>query len=300
MSSTPRPFIVRSSAVSGYAFCGRRLALDRAITEGTVDPVADLELPADFRRGSPPADWGSCVHWYAQTALRCEFKGDDKLGDFAYTGFDAVRAERAKFTPQQWASGSSMFSNEQAAQQTLTKAASLIISRLPRKDAKWTAEGSGVIPGLLSGHIDLLSDDLDDIVDIKTTGTPPKDGKIETKYLWQLVSYALLVAHHTGHVPKRAHVIYVDRHAEWVCRTKPLDFTTGPGAALLHHHMNRLRRMQDRANDCDEPVPGPHCDDCFCPYRPICRDALIPDGAAIVRPQESIPLSVNPFQGPTP
>lgn len=296
----PRPFIVRSSAVSGYAFCGRRLSLDRAITEGVVDPEQDLGLGADFRRGSAPADWGTCVHWYTQTALRCQFQGDDRLGDFKYTGFDQTRAELFKFTQAQWVSGASMFSNETTAQQTMQKSAALIASRLPRKDAKWLAEGSGVIPGLLSGHIDLLSDDLDDIVDIKTTGTPPKDGKIETKYLWQLVSYALLVAHHTGHVPKRAHVIYVDRHAEWVCRTKPLDFSTSGGAALLKHHMDRLVRMKDRAQDRDEPVPGPHCDDCFCPYRPICRDALIPDGAAIIRPQESIPMAVNPFASPTP
>lgn len=263
-----------------------------------MDPVADLDLPADFRRGSPPADWGTCVHWYTQAALRCQFQGDDRLGDFKFTGWDAARAEQAKYSPQHWASGASMFGGESAAQATLQKSAALIISRLPRKDSKWLAECSGVIPGLLSGHIDLLSDDLDDIVDIKTTGHAPKDGKIETKYLWQLVSYALLVAHHTGHVPKRAHVIYVDRHAEWVCRTKPLDFTSSGGNALLKYHMDRLVRMKDPAQDRDEPVPGPHCDDCFCPYRPICRDALIPDGAAIIRPQESIPMAVNPFALP--
>jgi hypothetical protein len=298
--TTPRPFIVRSSAVSGYAFCGRRLSLDRAITEGVVDPVADLDLPPDFRRGSPPADWGTCVHWYSQVALRAEFKGDAKLGDFKFNGFDQATADAFRYTPEQWVSGASMFSNQQTAEQTLRKSAMLLISRLPRKGSDWMAECSGVIPGLLSGHIDLLSADLDDIVDIKTTGTPPKDGKIETKYLWQLVSYALLVAHHTGHVPKRAHIVYVDRHAEWVCRTKPLDFTTPAGAALLKYHMDRLVRMKDRAQDRDEPVPGPHCDDCFCPYRPICRDALVPDGAAIVRPQEAIPLSVNPFNGAIP
>lgn len=298
--STNRPFIVRSSAVSGYAFCGRRLAIDRQIHNGIVDPVNDLGLAADFRRGSPPADWGTCVHWYTQTALRCDFKGDDKLGDFRFTGFDQARADLFRYTPEHWASGSSLFASEQLAEKTLVKSAALIIQRLPRKDAKWTAECSGVIPGLLSGHIDLLSDDLDDIVDIKTTGNPPKDGKIEAKYFWQLVSYALLVAHHTGKIPKRAHIIYVDRHAEWVCRTKPLDFTQGAGAAALKHHMDRLVRMKDPANDREEPVMGSHCDDCFCPYRPICRDALIPDGASVIRPQEFIPVSVNPFAGPNP
>ena len=295
--STPRPFIVRSSAVGGYAFCGRRLHIDRQICEGAVDPAADLGLPPDFRRGSPPADWGNCVHWYAQTALRAQFKGDAELGNFQFTGFDSAHADKFKYTPEQWISGSSMFSDEQAAQKTLHKSAALIISRLPKKGASWIAEASGVIPGLLSGHIDLIDSDLEDIVDIKTTGHAPKDGKIETKYLWQLVSYALLVAHHTGKIPKRAHIVYVDRHAEWVCRTKPLDFTQGGGAALLAFHMDRLVRMKDRANDRPEPVPGPHCDDCFCPYRPICRDALIPDGAAIVRPQETAPPVANPFAG---
>lgn len=296
----PRPFITRASAIGGYV-CGRRLVFDRAITEGAVDPENDLGLPADFRRGSPPADWGSCVHWYGQTALRCDFKGDEKLGDFKYTGFDVANAEKFRYTPAQWASGSSMFSNETVATQTLHKSGALIISRLPRKDAKWTAEASGLIPGLLSGHIDLLSDDCEDIVDIKTTGNPPKDGKIETKYVWQLVAYALLVAHHTGVMPKRAHVIYVDRHAEWVCRTKPLDFTTLQGAAMAQFLMDRLVRMKDAANDRPEPLMGSHCDDCFCPYRPICRDALMPDGAAIIRPPTHLPSTVNPFAGmPTP
>lgn len=298
--SAPRPFIVRSSKTGLYAACGRALSFDRQITEGTVDPEADLGLPPDVFRGSPPADWGTIVHWYSQTALRAEFKGDAKLGDFTYTGFNQAAADAAKFTPQQWASATTLFSNEQVAERTLVKAATMLISRLPRKDAKWMAECSGVIPGLLSGHIDLISDDLDDIIDIKTTGRIPEDGKIEYKYLWQLVSYALLVAHHTGKIPARAHIVYVDRHAEWVLRTKPLEFDRGPGLAMLQHHMNRLHRMKDRAQDRDEPNPGKHCDDSFCPYRTICRDSLIPGGAHVIRPQEAAIASVNPFASPTP
>lgn len=287
-------FNFRSSAVGGYSACERRLAMDRAIFDG-MDPAV-LGLGPGYRGSSPPADFGSCVHWYTQAALRCDFK-NGMPGDFTFKGYDETCAKNAQYTPQQWANGVKLFPSPEAAAATMHKAAVLAISRLPRKDAKWLAEAHGVVPELnFGGHIDLLTDDLDDIVDIKTTGHVPERGLMAVSHMWQVTGYALLVQKLTGHLPKRAHILYVDRHAEWVCRTQPIKFDTDEGRFLLETLESRLERWNAKRED---PAPkfGPHCDECFCPYRPICRDAILPGGASIVRAVEA-PIQVdNPFQG---
>jgi CRISPR/Cas system-associated exonuclease Cas4 (RecB family) len=286
-------FNFRSSAVGGYSACERRLAMDRAIFDG-MDPAV-LGLGPGYRGSSPPADFGSCVHWYTQAALRCDFK-NDQPNDFTFKGYDEARAKAATYSPQQWASGVKLFLNESVAQQTMHKAAVLAISRLPRKDAKWLAEAHGVVQELnFGGHIDLLTDDLDDIVDIKTTGRVPEDGKMHVSHMWQVTGYALLVEKLTGHRPKRAHILYVDRHAEWVCRTQAIKFETDEGKFLLETLETKLRTWNTGPVDA-APKFGPHCDECFCPYRPICRDAILPGGASIVRAVEA-PITVdNPFK----
>jgi CRISPR/Cas system-associated exonuclease Cas4 (RecB family) len=218
-------------------------------------------------------------------------------GDFTFTGFDEAAAKAAAPPAESIRLAEQLFSSPAAAQQAVHNIAGLVIQRLPGKGHEWMAECAGEIPGILTGHIDLLTSDLEHLVDIKTTGQMPENGKMKPEHLWQLVAYALLVLHHTGKPPHYAHILYVDRHGDWVCRSKALDFYDVSGQALLRELYHWLEVTKNNAY-APTPVFGPHCDGAWCPYRQICRDASVPGAAAVVRRHEPVAVSSNPFTGP--
>lgn len=290
-----KKFIERASAVGGHIPCGQRNFLDRALYEGRLT-YGQLGMTDSGRTDTPPTAFGTWVHWFTQVQLRCDFKKAD--GDFLYDDFSVARAEAVKPTQELWTIATKMFAGDAAAQLAMAHAAGLMLARMPGKGSEWMAECAGNIPGLLTGHIDLLSADLEHLVDIKTTGQAPADGKMKPEHLWQLVAYALLVEHHCGRPPHFASILYVDRHGEWVVRTKPIDFSTDHGRGL----MTELRRWLETTRDgvySSIPNFGPHCDSAFCQYRGVCRDAVVPGAAVIVRRHDPVMTVSNPFQEPT-
>lgn len=272
--------------------CGQRNFLDREIFEGRLT-LTQLGLQASVKADTPPTALGSVVHWYTQAALRAEFKSAD--GDMAFTGF--VEADAVAQRPDQakWDLARKLFSTDKAMMDAVHYASGLIANRLP-KGKEWMAECAGNMPGLLTGHIDLLSSDHEHLVDIKTTGQIPEGGQMKPDHMWQLVAYALLVTHHVGRPPRFGSIIYVDRHGDWVCRSKPLDFH-----GTHQHLLTELFKWLELTRDymfAPTPVFGDHCDRSWCPYRQICRDAFVPGGAAIIRRHEPVAVSANPFGGP--
>jgi CRISPR/Cas system-associated exonuclease Cas4 (RecB family) len=286
--TTQPEFIERSSAVGGHMACDYRYIIDKGIALGEIDSTLAPRVD------TPPTAFGQWVHWYSQTALRAEFKHVD--GDFTFQGFDEQRSLAAKPGPSNWQLAIKLFSDDKAAERAMAHAAELVIQRLPKvPKSQWMAECAGSVPGLLTGHIDLLSADHEHLVDIKTSGQQPEGGKMKTEHMWQLVAYAVLVMHHTGKPPHFGSIIYVDRHGDWVCRTRAIDFTSEEGRTLMTALVNKIA-AQKRGDVMAFPNMGTHCDSGFCPYRPFCRDALVPAGAAIVRRIEAAVVSANPFQ----
>lgn len=289
----------RASQIGYYQRCLHRMSLDRRLALGELT-LAQLGLPVSVRESSVPADFGTFFHWYMQCALRCDFK--NTTNDFVFRGWNKAEADTHQPSTQAILNGAKLIGSEQQAYAMAGRMCQLAIPRMPRKDTNWMAEAYGVMPGLLGGHIDLLSEDLDDIVDIKTTGTCPVNGKMKPAHMWQVAAYALLVYAATGHLPKRGHILYIHNRGEWVCRSNPLEFDTPFGNGLLDHLAARLEfyGKEEQNRGACAPSPGDACDEDFCPYTSICRDKLIPKGAHVYRPEEAPLLSVDPFSGTTP
>jgi CRISPR/Cas system-associated exonuclease Cas4 (RecB family) len=276
----------RSSKVGYYMQCTERAWLDRRIGEKSLT-LADLGLPADADSSSVPADFGTIAHWTIQCALRAGFPAE---GVFAPTPWNEDAARAKKPDPEVWLSGSKLFRQNDMAG-VLSKITTAAITRLPRKGSKWLAESRFDV-GVLTGSIDLLTDDFEDIVDIKTTGTQPAGGRIKPAHLWQLVAYALGVSGTTGVLPKRGYILYLHNRGEWVCRSNPVEFTPELVGILL----NRIRAVSGPAAESfAAPAFGQACDD-FCPYVPHCHRHL-PRGAHIVDLDAAAgpPGSTDPF-----
>jgi hypothetical protein len=256
-----------------------------------------LGLPVGVRDSSPPADFGTYAHWVFQCALRAQFM--TVLNDTQFIGWDQQAAVDREPDAAVFANAATMFASEQIARDTALKMAANAVPRLPRKSGNWMAEVHVQIPGFLGGHIDLLSEDLEDIVDLKTTGTAPTNGKMKPAHMWQLVAYAALVLHATGKLPKRACILYVHNRGEWVCRSNPIDFESEHGQYLVSSLFARLGYYanENSHRGAFSPSPGDDCDGDFCPYTTICRDKLIPKGTHISRIEEPPLLTVNPFEG---
>lgn len=263
----------RSSKVGYYMQCTERAWLDRRINEKALT-FADLGLPDDAeQKSSAPADFGTVAHWTLQCALRAGFPAD---GVFTPTAWDDAVALSKRPAPEVWTSGAKLFKNAALMESTLRKITAAGVTRLPRKGAKWLAE-AGFDVGILTGHIDLLTDDFEDIVDIKTTGTAPVGGKVKPSHLWQLVAYAVGVLGSTGVMPKRGHILYIHNRGDWICRSNPVEFTP----ELTGFLVQRIKAVTgEHASLLRAPAFGAACDD-FCSYVPHCHRHL-PRGAHVI------------------
>ena len=288
-------FHPRASAVGYYMRCARRFALDRQLSLG-LTTLADLGLPTTTldRTSSPPADFGTYAHWVLQCAMKAQFKS--KMNDFSFSGWDQPAAENAKPDDSVLAHGAQLFSGGPTqAHDMAVQMARLAAARMPKADG-WMAEAYGVIPKFLGGHIDFLSADWLNIVDLKTTGTAPTNGKIKPAHAWQLAAYALLVYSATGVLPENGYIMYVHSRGEWVCRSQPIEFHSPAGQQMLdflHEKLDEMRRASPRS--AFTPSMSDECDKDYCPFTSICRDKMIPRGSAIVRTPEPELASINPL-----
>lgn len=282
----------RTSSLGGYAACSFRAWLDHGLATGRLDPK-QWGVRRDQDGSNPPADYGTCCHWTIQSSLRACFKPDKKWNDFTHTGWDEPEALRQKYRPEVWASGCSLHRDEATATAIMHRMAVDCRRLLPRPDARgWVAEACFDVPGLLNGHIDLITDDWEDIVDIKTTGSKPPKGRIKASHVWQLYGYALGTLRATGTMPKRAWILYLHSRGEWSFRSKPVEFQPHMLAMLT----NRLRIYADwyELSRTAAPSFGAACED-FCPYTRVCRDSIIPPGVPVQDRAIDMPAGTNPF-----
>ena len=289
----------RGSALGGYAGCTMRAWLDNGLMTGRLDPAEWGFTHKDDVKGktSPPADFGTCAHWHSQTSMRCQFMPEDDWNNMTYTGWDEDICWAAKYTDEQWVNGASMFSDIDTAFDTMTTIAKNVRENMPRQgEVEWMAESCFEIPGLLNGHLDFLSNDWLDIVDLKTTSTKPPNGRPHPGHVHQLVGYALGVYHATGTLPERGWVLYAHSRGDWVSRSKPIEFHSPILMRMLSQLTKRLKLYADfdALSEIAYPSFGSPCND-YCPYTHCCRDAAIPHGVPI-RDKPLLPLdSPSPF-----
>lgn len=273
----------RSSQLGYHMQCDLRALLDRQIA------LNEIEAPAGYdgrRVSSPYADFGTCTHWFMQAQLRCIFPdADDEVNKVHIPATDTlrdIRIARHKYTDERFKSACKMFDdNEDRTTRMMAKVATLAISVMPTpEDGKpWLAESHWRNQDC-SGHIDFLSQDKLDVVDLKTTTMKPPKGRMKPEHLVQQVGYAFMVYHRTGIMPKRIYVLYVSSRGEWVTLSEPFvpeDNVEFVRQVWAYARYLRSSDLYDRA--C--PHLGDHCFKGFCPYVDSCRDKIIPAAAHI-------------------
>lgn len=259
----------RSSSMGYYLACDYRAAFDRAVHEGLMAlPQAVVD---DQAKPKPSADLGTCIHWYMQDSMRCVFPTGDPLTH--------------KFTQAQLDCAASLFGHD--IDSTLTviqKVAQMAIPEMPpTPDGKpWLAETEFTDERIqvigCSGHIDFLSQDGSTIVDLKTTAKKPLYGRIKPEHLVQQIVYGLLV----GEPIRRCHVLYASSRGDWVCLSRPFEFTTEDGARFVEHVREYIQYLiGDQLMVRAVPRIGVHCYESWCPYTALCRDAIIPPAAPV-------------------
>ena len=265
MTTTPIPWKPRGSALGSYVACSNRAALDRAFYEHLLDLTEDeLKAILAARESSPYADLGTCIHFTLQDGLRCKWgKGtrDDHIPD-----------------AEQWANAAGLFNKDiERTKAQVFRSATLAGGHLQHK--KWVAETEVITP-FISGHIDFLSEDGEELVDLKTTAKPPLAGKAKPAHLVQVLIYCAALEYLTGKLPKRVTILYVDSiNAAWAYPVH-FDLTFEPLVAYMHSLRNfALFLMGPHLYDSAVPSIGAACDD-WCPYTGICRDIILSASSA--------------------
>ncbi len=254
--------------------CDMRALLDRMIDGGELD--ASLR---EDGKSTKYADLGTCIHYELQDGLRCVWP-------------DGVSANH-KYTPEQFATASELFANDKTRTlNTIRRTAAYAAGYVPKSpDGKpWLAEHK-FTGKHFSGTLDFLSQCGTVLGDLKTTSRPPKEDKIKTPHLIQMICYAIL----TG--AKKGWVLYVDAQGASWAMTVFIDFTT-PAMVDLANQVNSYAKYLRSAQLVKQAVPrmGDHCSDNFCPYRAHCRDKYQP--LAGVRHEVKMPVPegvINPF-----
>lgn len=280
MATQVRAWRPRSSQMGSYLSCSYRAAFDKLIHDGVfkLDPEQEVAV-TEAKKSSPFASFGTWGHFYLQDALRCIFEGgrDEHLID------DETKASAATLH------GNDLLATEAA----IRVAATLAAKHMPlTKDGKpWIAEASCSSRNL-TGHLDFLSHDFLDVVDLKMTTRKPLNGAVKAEHFVQVAgAYPYLVRERYGITPHRATVLYVSMRGDWVCPVV-IDLTTPERLAYIDQigeYAKYLKSKQMLANTM--PVFGTHCSEQWCPYKSICRDVTLPKAADIFE------VSAAPVQG---
>lgn len=261
----PNKWKPRSSQIGAYLACDYRAAFDRALHEElfALEPH-DAAAVAEARKSSPYAAFGTWCHFYLQDALRSEFEGgrDEHVPD------EACRANAAQLF------GGDLLATEAAVRQACTIAAKNM--PIPADGKPWIAEAS-CTSRVLSGHLDFLSHDFADVVDLKITSRKPVNGKAKPEHYAQVAgAYPALVREKYGVLPQRATILYVDLHGTWVCPVV-IDLATPERLEFIDQVMEYAAHLRSKAMmKIATPRFGAHCDDGWCPYKSICRDRVMP------------------------
>jgi hypothetical protein len=251
--------------MGAYLSCMTRAAFDRALADGLMKlEEHDEKAVTEARRSSPYACFGTWAHFYLQDALRCEFEG----GREAHIPDLEVKATAAE-----------LFQGDQDSAEAAIRQAATIAAKhmpVPRDGLPWIAEASCSGP-ILSGHLDFLSHDYLDVVDLKITSKKPPHGNAKPEHVAQVGgAYPFLVRERFGIMPQRATILYVDLHGTWACPVV-IDLMTPERQQFVNQIGDYAKFLRSKALfQAATPVFGPHCSDQWCPYRSICRDRVLP------------------------
>jgi hypothetical protein len=255
----------RSSQLGAYLSCMYRAAFDRALADGlmTLEPH-DEEAVKEARKSSPYAAFGTWCHFYLQDALRCEFEGgrEDHVPDADTKGAAA-----------------NLFNGDPEAAEAAVRTAVTVAAKnmpIPMDGKPWIAEAACKSKNL-NGHLDFLSQDREDIVDLKMTSKKPAHGMCKAEHFAQVAgAYPLLVRERFGVLPKRATILYVDMHATWACPVV-IDLTTPERMDYINQINDYAAFLRSAALfKAAAPCIGPHCSDGWCPYTSICKNRILP------------------------
>lgn len=305
------PWRPRASGLGNYLACLWRCANDRAIYEGTITDdqakeIGDFESTAYAPHGSiihwttqvgigcvfPPREptpeevEEAAEHFVDEVAAVAGCPGTwQDAKDAALHAFRTGNPRAYAPPASDWAHAlgkrdyktdaeKGLFSgDEQRQKQAVAAASQMLANRIPRaRDGRpWQAEVA-VEADWITGHIDLLSHDLTEIGDIKTTAKPPEMGAyLKPGYIVQIVVYGRL----TG--SRRAFIEYVDSlQGRWAARVD-FDLTT-PERQAYGAQLEAFCRfiMTDQLWAVAYPNIGPHCRDTWCPYQKSCAKKLFP------------------------
>lgn len=254
-------------------YCQARAAYDRAYAVG--DLVAEDTGPRDMKY----ADLGTIIHQELQQHLGCVFdEAPEPHGQETLT------------------SAATLFSDDMGRLMAAVNSAVLAAagSMPAAADGKpWRAEVRAKSK-LLTGHIDFLSQDGTQLIDLKTTSRKPDHNRIKGEHFLQMLAYKFLVPSITS-----AHILYVDAvGARWAMLSPPMDFTSESMMAQLERLPPFLKRIRSkRIYSTALATPGGHCAGSFCPHVAICKDQFIPGPGVIVdRVVSALPACKDAFQ----
>lgn len=254
----------RCSSHGAYMLCQERMHRDRE-----AGPQEEVR--------SAYADLGTLIHWRLM---------NDIGGEFGPLKEAPTQAHRD--------SAASLFEGDFTAMDArIAEAASEAASVLPATDGGWHVE-TNLDGRYRTGTADFLSRDFLIIGDLKTTSRRPDHGRLKALHLYQLLAYSLAVEESYGIVPRSAWVLYCGSVKRFDPVLVAVDLADPAVVALRDRLKKESRGWPRRKRAVALAVPGPHCDDTFCRYRPTCRDGLCPSADDTPLPPIA-PASATPF-----
>jgi hypothetical protein len=251
-------FKTRCSKSGLYNLCGYSATLDEAIQAGAQPVLDDMDFSS-----SAYADLGTIIHNELQVRLGC------------------VMQERLPgMMEPMWLKAQELFKDREELEAVVSRAVEFAAGIFPKAlDGKpWVAEPEDALTDL-TGHLDFESQDLSEIIDLKTTARKPDHGRLKPLHLYQLVSYWEL----RGRKAKTGRILYVDSlKGDWAIMSDPVDFQSD---AIAFFAEGMAERRKDIFNGTKRffPVPGDHCKSGFCSYRNsrVCYSGLVPPGGTL-------------------
>ncbi len=274
----------RGSAIGFYFGCTMRAAFDRLMKEHPeIFSDADHAGVAAKQSSSGYADHGTVIHYESQTKLGAVFPGGNHAP-----------------TPEQVKNAAEIFKGNEAARAMACMKASDTLAKIigPDPDGRqWNAEVT-VKRKWITGHIDLLSSDATELVDIKTTSKPPYYTHVPPSHVLQVLAYTQALAEMGLHV-KKVRIVYIaSQSVDWYMDC-PFDPNTDDMMRLREDLVAfglRLKSASFLKPGNAIPNIGDACEN-WCPYTHMCRDKLAVqkgDKKAVDAPAVQV-RAANPF-----
>lgn len=272
----------RGSAIGYYFGCSMRAAYDRLFTECPEIFSDEDRIAVEAKRcSSGYADLGTVIHYESQAKLGAGFPAGNHVP-----------------TEEQKINAASIFKgNSASCQMAITKASDTLAKIIgPDPDGgRWEAEVKVRRPWI-TGHIDLLSSQGTELVDIKTTSKPPYYSHVPPSHVLQVLAYAQALSELDIHV-KRIRIVYIaSQSVDWYMDC-PFDPNTAAMLQLRSDLVAFGKRLRSK-KFLGEALPniGDACES-WCPYTAMCRDKLcVPKGdRKQVDPPPAQIKAANPF-----